>query len=292
MPGDDDTGQAMAQPGQFSDDDRKARDELDEVLSRANPNPERKGCPPRQTLVELAARARAVGDPAYRHLSNCSPCYREFRALQDNPTVRNATSLATSRVRLIAVAAVAVLAVGLAGTWFAFNRAPAPGLPVAVTQPPAAELRAELDLRKFVVMRSEQSAEPAPPVLLPVGLVDLTLLLPVGSEPGAYDIQLLDSDLKSRAAARGDAALQNYVTTIHADRRSACRAGGRLSACDSARRGTTGGCFRRGCSDRLAKLASLIRNQQVTRSSPRAGSTFLPNIVDPDSPVVPVPRAG
>ena len=66
VPGDDDSGQAMAQPGQFSDDDRKARDELDEVLSRANPNPERKGCPPRQTLVELAARARAVGDPAYR----------------------------------------------------------------------------------------------------------------------------------------------------------------------------------------------------------------------------------
>ena len=119
-------------------------------------------------------------------------------------------------MRLIALAAVAVLAVGLAGTWFAFNRAPAPALPVAVTQPPAAELRAELDLRKFVVMRSEQSAEPAPPVLLPVGLVELTLLLPVGSEPGAYDIQLLDSDLKSRAAARGDAALQNYVTTIRA----------------------------------------------------------------------------
>ena len=180
------------------------------------PTQNREGCPPRQTLVELAARARAVGDPAYRHLSNCSECYREFRALQDNPTVRTATTLAASRVRLIALAATAVLAVGLGGMWFALNRVPARGLPVAVRQPPAAELRAELDLRKFVVMRSDQTAEPAPPVLLPVGLVDLTLLLPVGSEPGAYDIQLLDSDLKSRAAARGDAALQNYVTTIRA----------------------------------------------------------------------------
>jgi hypothetical protein len=206
----------MGQPGQLSDDDRRARDDLDEVLSHANPNPDRQGCPPRQTLVELAARARAVGDPAYRHLSKCSPCYREFRALQDSPAVRNAVSMAASRLRWLAVAAVAVLSVGLGGTWFLFNRAPAAAVSVARISPPAAPLQADVDLRRFVVTRSEKSAEPVAPVLLPVGLVDLTLRLPVGSEPGPYEIQLLDSDLKSRAAARAVGEVRNYVTTIQA----------------------------------------------------------------------------
>ena len=212
----DHTEHAMGQPGQSSEDDATAREDLDEVLSRANPNPDRIGCPPRQTLVELAARARAVGDPAYSHLSKCSPCYNEFRALQDTPAIGSAASFAASWTRWGPVAALAVLFVGLAGTWLAFNRRPAADVPVVATQPGVTELRAELDLRKFVVTRSENSAEPVAPVLLPIGLVDLTLLLPVGSEPGTYELQLLDSDLKSRAVARGVGEIRNYVTTIQA----------------------------------------------------------------------------
>jgi hypothetical protein len=62
--------------------DTPGGDDLDEVLSRANPNPERIGCPPQETLVALARRARPMGDPAYEHLLACSPCYRDFRSLQ------------------------------------------------------------------------------------------------------------------------------------------------------------------------------------------------------------------
>src|SRR3954469_15318079 len=62
------------------------RDEIDEVLSRANPNPNRAGCPPRDALIALSRRAQPINDPAYEHLVKCSPCYREFRALQDADT--------------------------------------------------------------------------------------------------------------------------------------------------------------------------------------------------------------
>ena len=62
--------------------DTPGGDELDEVLGRANPNPDRMGCPPRETLIALARRAQPIGDPAYEHLLKCSPCYREFRSLQ------------------------------------------------------------------------------------------------------------------------------------------------------------------------------------------------------------------
>lgn len=72
----------MAQPGSPSDDDdANFRDDIDEVLSRANPNPERIGCLSRETLVELSRREQPIGDPAYEHLLRCSPCYRDFKAL-------------------------------------------------------------------------------------------------------------------------------------------------------------------------------------------------------------------
>ena len=57
-------------------------DELDEMLSRANPNPERLGCPDRSILEALARRELPISDPGYRHLVECSPCYREFHQLR------------------------------------------------------------------------------------------------------------------------------------------------------------------------------------------------------------------
>ena len=56
--------------------------EIDVLLGGANPNPSRVGCPPKGLLTELARRTRSISDPWYKHLSECSPCYREVRALQ------------------------------------------------------------------------------------------------------------------------------------------------------------------------------------------------------------------
>ena len=57
-------------------------DEIDEVLRGANPNPTRQGCPPHNVLVDLSRRAKPIGDPAYEHLLECSPCYGEVRDMQ------------------------------------------------------------------------------------------------------------------------------------------------------------------------------------------------------------------
>lgn len=73
----------MAHSSQPPDaDDVRFGHDIDEILTRANPNAERVGCPPRETLVGLARRELPLGDPGYGHLLKCSPCYREFRALQ------------------------------------------------------------------------------------------------------------------------------------------------------------------------------------------------------------------
>jgi len=183
----------MAQPSQPPDTDVRAGDDIDEVLSRANPNPERIGCLPREALIGLARRAQPLGDPAYEHLVKCSPCYRQFRTLQEEQAQRRAAPLASSRGRWTAAAAAAVLVAGLVGLWFSWGPPSSQGGAAPVSQSQVAEMRTELDLRKYAVSRSEQAAPDVVPVSLPVGVVDLTLLLPVGSEPGAYDIQILDS---------------------------------------------------------------------------------------------------
>jgi hypothetical protein len=206
----------MAQPGQPPDDDDvRFGDDIDEVLSRANPNPDRIGCPPRETLVGLARRVQPLGDPAYEHLVKCSPCYREFRALQEG--VRSQTARRPSWSRgWTAVAASAILVAGLAATWFYVANERPRSQPTAPAQSQISELRTELDLRKYSVLRGEQSGGQPEPVPLPTGVVELTLLLPVGSEPGPYDIQVLDADLKSRASAHASGEIQNFVTTIRA----------------------------------------------------------------------------
>ena len=201
-------------------------DDLDEVLGRANPNPDRIGCPPRDTLVELARRTRPMDDPAYQHLLKCSPCYREVRALQAQAGAPARTSRVGPAAWMALAAALILLVLGGGVLWQRTGQPPAPVTPVvARNEPPVATppptsmvtppVRTELDLRKFSVFRSgEAQSPPQEVVTLPAGLVDLTLLLPVGSEPGAYEVQLLDSDLKSIAGGRGTGEVRNFVTTV------------------------------------------------------------------------------
>jgi hypothetical protein len=177
----------------------KRRDEIDEVFGRANPNPERVGCPPRDVLIALARRERPIDDPAYDHLSKCSPCYLEVRSFQQAAAVQRRRRLVTWMA-----AALVLITAGLA--WLVTSR--------LGRGPQTTEVRTELDLRPYALMRSEPQPGDRKPLLLPRGRVVLTMLLPVGSESGPYDIQVLDSQLTSKASGKGEAQLRNQVTTL------------------------------------------------------------------------------
>ena len=201
----------MANEGQHNDRrEQFSGDDIDEVLGRANPNPTRAGCLPREVLIALAHRARPIGDPSYEHLTKCSPCYREFRALQ----VAQAPQRPAGAFRWVAAAAAVLVAI--VGAWFFFvaqDRA-APTDQVARQNSPTSELRTELDLRQYAVTRSADKQTDRPPLPLYRGRLSVTILMPVGSEPGLYEIQVLDSELKSRASATGQAEIRNYITTL------------------------------------------------------------------------------
>lgn len=172
--------------------------EIDDIFGRANPNPTREGCPGKDVLIALSHRERPLSDPGYVHLTRCSPCYLEVRALQESRTQQRRWHFAK-----LAAAAVVVLAIVAAAWFFLAGRGQT-----------AAAVRAELDLRPYALNRGDVPDGNRQPLTLPRGRVTLTMLLPLGSEPGAYEVQLLDSGLASRASASGTADIKDYVTTL------------------------------------------------------------------------------
>ena len=72
---------------------------------------------------------------------------------------------------------------------------------------------ASLDLRPLAVTRSEEQKS-AGPLEVPHGRVNATILLPVGSSPGVYEVRILDRDLRVRASTTGSAEIRNYITTL------------------------------------------------------------------------------
>lgn len=102
-----------------------------------------------------------------------------------------------------AVAAAAVVALIVAGAWWTL-RSPTGDAVVATT----------IDLRPFAVMRGDTQSPPPPPIVIPRGRLDATIVLPLGAEPGIYDVQLRDPALLIRGQSTGAAALRGSMTTL------------------------------------------------------------------------------
>lgn len=182
--------------------------ELDAVFRGANPNPTREGCPPHDVLVALSRRERSMDDPAWEHLLDCSPCYCEMREMQ-LAHVMAMHERPTRRWWFGAAAAAAALIVALGVWWLAAGRSAAPG---STEMPEATQVT--LDLRPYSVTRSPTASDAPPPLELPRGVVALTIVLPVGSEPGPYEVQVLDTEQRSLAGTQGDAAIRSFVATL------------------------------------------------------------------------------
>ena len=187
-------------------------DEMDVLLGRGFPNPAREGCPPVDVVRELARKGRPITDAGYEHLAQCSPCYREFRGFQQAD--RRARAAAQARQRWVLAAAAAVI-VAIAGSWLVLKR---DGPREVTSSTGVVNVQAtRLDLRPFAVTRGGEPRPTPDPLVLPRGHVRATILLPVGAEPGPYELRVLDEELSVRATSTGDATIRDYVTTIVAD---------------------------------------------------------------------------
>jgi hypothetical protein len=195
----------------FDSRDHASADEIDVLFGTANPNPDRAGCPPPETLEALVRRELPMDHPAYVHLAGCSPCYEEFVAYRHDVDSAEPVGLFHRRGSRWAAAAALLVLLAVSG-WFFARRSGEPNAPP--TRAVLSEARVNLDLRPYTVSRSETNLPPQPPLELSQQRLALSLLLPVGSEPGVYQLQLLDDGSHVMASASGQAEIVNFVTTL------------------------------------------------------------------------------
>ena len=174
---------------------------LDTIYSSVEPNPDRVGCPPRSALQELATRTRLLSDPLWDHVMECAPCRIDVREMgRERPAVPVRSA---ARPVSLAAATILVLIIGV-GAWFLTRDS---GPLTSVTG----------DLRQYAVTHSDQPQASGPALDLPRRLVRLTLLLPNGSEPGRYVLEVRGSDGLARTTASGDATRQGFITGLATD---------------------------------------------------------------------------
>lgn len=187
---------------------------IENMLSHANPNPQREGCPPAEELKALALRERAADDPQYVHVSRCSPCYAAIRELQRTHGVI-VEPISRPVWQWLAVAA-ALLCIVAGSVWYLTES--------QVTQPPPLIAKSNnqlpstvLDLRPYAVARADENPNTSPPLAMSRGRQNVTLVLPVASAAGQYALKLLDSNLSPRMTFSPTAKLADGVTSISSE---------------------------------------------------------------------------
>jgi hypothetical protein len=192
-----------------------AKEILQEAILRDYPNPERRGCPGSEALKRLASSdLPQTSDPAWDHVTHCSPCYREFLEFREEQKEANDRARRRRRV-VLATAAALILVCGL---WLFLRRSPQTKRPeVADKHTPQIVARvsprpAYLDLESVRVSRGEQDTPKRPlKYILPLDDLDLKVRLPIGSQDGHYQIQILpEPGQPAVASGDGSAALEEH----------------------------------------------------------------------------------
>jgi len=176
-------------------------------FSTAFPNPNRVGCPGTEVLRDIAFRKvdRSTAKQWHTHLMQCSPCFVEYVAFRDQ-----ARRLHMMR-RVATAAAIAIVCVGL---WFAYRAGIFhPSRTVQVAHGKITYLPKHANLRDLAPLRGAEG-KPLPPLEFARDYVDLTLDLPIGNEPGQYDVEIAEQLDQPLVTATGTASLMNGVAEL------------------------------------------------------------------------------
>lgn len=195
----------MAGTSDSSGEERHFLDLLAKSALNDYPNPERVGCPGREFLAALAFNRKSipVTDPRLDHVVHCSPCFRELTEMKSVAKGRR------NRIWASTCVAAAVVLIGFA-LWASgiLKRIPASNVR-------SAPIVAQIDLQNRSITRGVPTApQTSQPILIPKGQLKLSILLPVGSEAGTYDIQILKDVDKPLVGGSGRAYIVNGTTTL------------------------------------------------------------------------------
>jgi hypothetical protein len=174
------------------------------VLQGEFPNPERSGCPGKETLRAIAARKLNLEQVAgwVDHLGFCSPCYAEYDVLRRQVVTRRWIQFGAATAGIVLVVAIGIRA------WFGGLRLQRiiGGSEIARRVEPGSYQPFLLDLRNRTVLRGEESVPDESPLELPRGRLSLSIYLPIGSEPGKYEFEIAQESEQPLVRAEGDVA--------------------------------------------------------------------------------------
>jgi hypothetical protein len=176
-------------------------------LSEAFPNPERKGCPPEEMLRLLARRPTQSEPSITDHVTCCSPCFNTYMAHLDHARAEAKESRRMRRavwfkwsavfagIAVLFVIASYLLFMKRQNTPSITQRPPAPvGKPGIPAQIPLTGkyIQVLVDLSTAAPGRGTNDGRPmrAKQTVPASQFVDLSLVLPVGSDAAIYSIQI------------------------------------------------------------------------------------------------------
>jgi hypothetical protein len=196
----------------------------------AFPNPNRTGCPSPSVLRAMAHRDKPMNpaDLPISHVANCSPCFREYSRQRRNAKIIRTVQVTAGSLIVGGILWVAVILVlnhtrrsGLPSVSRQQNVEPASPSSVPPPSPPpqvAVPIAMTVDLAPFSPTRGEEPM-PAKHIQLPPKWIRASFLMPIGSEPGEYDVRLLRSDnevvLKTRTVAGLDDGITSFQVELH-----------------------------------------------------------------------------
>ena len=172
----------------------EGRKELQEAIRRAYPNPERTGCPAPDVLERMARRTVPPRQVDRDHIFHCSPCFESYLGIRNQIAQR----------RFIWIASAAIVAMLLLGaaTYFWFN----------ILRRPPQQFASAFNLQERPVFRGpDQAALQSSPFILARGVAHLTITLPLGSDPGAYQVGIFSGGRAEPLLSSGGTA------TVHPD---------------------------------------------------------------------------
>jgi hypothetical protein len=197
-------------------------------LSSAFPNPKREGCPPDDALWALASGPTQADNCTSDHLTQCSPCFNAYMAHLAHARSRVLQSRRTHRAswlrRSLAAAATAIVVVITIYIFVARRHSQpviAPRKPAPIAKPgstaqefaTATYVPVLIDLSNASPIRGTDQ-RPSAQVIRLSPFTELTLELPLGSEPRKYSVRL-SSNRHVAWSNTARAHLQNGQAVLH-----------------------------------------------------------------------------
>lgn len=169
------------------------------AIQSAYPNPDHLGCLTPQALADMARRKLPITPEEQNHIFHCSPCFATYLAIRNQ--IRRSRIIRLSTIWTCST----VLLVGL--TLYTYNQR-------SLSPPP--QFATAFNLQERPVFRGTQPAVSHPsPFVMPRGIVHLSLTLPLGSQAGAYQVQIgRDKNTEALLTTSGAAIVRPDGATV------------------------------------------------------------------------------